>query len=249
MNFQRIIKVIYSCYFALVITIGFILHFFVAGIFMWISKDPEYAHLKLTRPFIRFGLGMAGIKITANGLNNLPQEGSFIIMANHKSLLDVLVYLMVVPHKIAFIPKKELLKVPILGLDISLQGHYPIDRSNPRLALKTIEIMKKDVAGGRPLLFFPEGTRSDTGKLGAFKRGGFLLALETGTKIIPSYIDGTDKIYAKNDLFVTPGEIKVTFGSPLLVEKTASNNKDAYIGLMEEVRKAILKLEETTKNQ
>ncbi|MFA5879532.1 MAG: lysophospholipid acyltransferase family protein [Candidatus Margulisiibacteriota bacterium] len=242
MNLKKISQIFYSFFFILVVVIGFILHFIVAGIFMWISKDPEYAHLKLSRPFITFCLGLAGVKFIVHGLEQLPQDKPFIIMSNHNSLLDVLAYLVLIPHKIAFIPKEELLKVPILGLDIILQGHYPINRKNPRLALKTIEVMKKDLVNGRPLLFFPEGSRSANGKLGAFKRGGFLVALETGTMIIPSYVAGTDKICAKKSLLLTPGEVHIYLGQAIKVEKIAEQNKAECLTLIEKTREAILGL-------
>ncbi len=239
---NKIFRIFYSVFFLLIVIVGFSIHFVVAGILMWFFKDPEYAHIKLTKPLIKLGFFLGLIKIKTTGLENLPQDGPYIIMSNHQSLLDVLVYLAVVPHKIGFIPKKELLNIPILGWDIILQGHFPIDRNNPRLAGKTLDRLKLELINGRVILFFPEGTRTKDGSLGEFKRGGFLTALETGIPIIPALIQGSLEINPKKKILLNPGEISVKFGKLIKVNKIEQDSK-------EQIKNNSLHLMQTVKNE
>jgi len=176
------------------------------------------------------------------GKENLPTTGPIIFMSNHQSLFDILILLTVIPIKFSFIAKKQLLNIPFLGWDIRLQGHFSIDRENPIVAARKLETIKSKVSKGRSLLLFPEGTRSADGSIKPFKRGGFLIAQETGTPIIPIYINGAAKIIRKKTLMVTPGEVQVHIGT--LISVSVSTDKTYTQELMDKTRNQIINFQQ-----
>ncbi len=120
----------------------------------------------------------------------------FLIMSNHVSFLDIpLMYALFEQEKITMVAKKELFRIPIFGLGMKLAGSIKIDRSNHRQALKDLEQAKQQMLGGIRVWIAPEGTRSKTGQLGPFKRGGFKLAKELDAMIIPVTIQGAAAVW------------------------------------------------------
>ncbi len=98
-------------------------------------------------------------------------------------------------------------------------GHITVNRSNRAEALKSLKKATERIASGISLVFFPEGTRSPDGRLLPFKRGGFWLAVKTQTPVVPITINGSGALLPKGDWRIRRGEIEVTVGKPLLVEK------------------------------
>lgn len=223
---KKIFLIGHTVYCWFLVVLFFISHFIVAGIFMWFFKDRHWGHMRITVPFIKFSFFITGIKVVVKGLENIPKDRNFIIMSNHQSLLDILVYLLVMPVRFSFIAKKQLWDVPILGWDIRLQGHFFIHREHPRKASQQLEAIQQEVEHGRSLLLFPEGTRSTDGRIHSFKRGGFLIAQETGVSILPVYLDGTRHIIQKNTLLTSPGTIQVIFGPLIPVQKTETESAE-----------------------
>jgi len=216
---KKLISLIFTIYAWLILSLFFGIHFIIAGIFMWFFKDPRWGNMRISVPLLRLGFALTGIKVMTEGLENIPKDRNFIIMSNHQSLLDILIFLLVIPVRFSFIAKKQLIKVPVLGWDIQLQGHFFINREHPRLASQQLDYIRHEVEHGRSLLLFPEGTRSPDGRIHPFKRGGFLIAQETGVWILPTYLDGTRNIIKKHTLLVLPGTIKVVFGPMIPIKK------------------------------
>jgi len=114
--------------------------------------------------------------------------------------------------------KKELEQVPILGLACKVLGHIYIDRSYSKSAIETINAAKGKIVNGTSVLFFPEGTRSDDGKMRQFKKGAFKMALDLGIPILPVTINGTQNILPKNSLDLMPGGATMTIHKPISVK-------------------------------
>ncbi len=209
---------------------------------MWFFPDRQYAHFIIARPYIRLGFKICGIKVKVEGLRNIPKDKNFIIMSNHQSLLDIPILMLVIPRKFSFIAKKQLFRIPILGWDLKLQGHFGIDRENPRKAVRQMAHIKQEVQNGRSLLIFPEGTRTIDGSLHPFKRGGFTLAAETGTTILPVRLTDMHKIINKKSFKLTPGTVTIKFHKPIPIQKLPkSQAKDRAKNLMEETKKILTK--------
>lgn len=238
---------LYTVYLWIICALAFILHFLTASVVVWFFKDRQLAHIRLTRPFIRVGLFLCGIRVKATGLHHIPKESTFIIAANHQSLLDIITIFVVLNRKVAFIAKKELLKVPILSWDLRIQGHVLVDRSNAREAAKTLDQLKKEVQNGKNLLFFPEGTRSVDDTVGPFKKGAFLVILETGTTVVPIAISGSNRILNKRSFLARPGVIHAAIGAPIEVEKKEPKEaRQQWQELSEQVRTSIISLKSVT---
>ena len=132
-------KYLFLIYFSFLLFIFMFIHLIVAPVGMWFYKDPFYGHMKLAVPFLKTLFKLTGIRLTVNGLENIPTDQHFLIVSNHQSLLDIFVYMIIIPRRISFIFKKELMKVPILNVSLLLQGHAILDRQNPRKAISQLK--------------------------------------------------------------------------------------------------------------
>jgi len=209
----------------------------------------------------------------AHGLENLPEQGPFVIAANHSSHMDTGAIIVALAErdeafKRARVQAKEPHPAPhishpaplfVLGardyfFNTLLRGWFfhtflrvvPFDRTvNP---LEGLRIAAAILKAGYPLLIFPEGTRSVTGKLQPFKPGLGLLAIETGVPIVPTLIEGTFEALPKGKLIPKRSKIKVTFGEPVKVDMFVSDKqmfddtverRKLYQQVTEEVRQRI----------
>ncbi len=179
----------------------------------------------------------AGIKVEIKGLEHLDKDKSYIFMSNHQSHLDAVAWAPNLPFRIRFFAKKELTYVPIFGQAIYMSRHIIIDRKNIESAKKSIEKAKELIRKYKlSVLVFPEGTRSTTGKLGEFKKGGFVLALETGIPIVPMAVQGSFELLPPHSLKIKPGLIHLNVGEPISMSGFTMDTKEA---LIEKVRNAI----------
>jgi 1-acyl-sn-glycerol-3-phosphate acyltransferase len=163
-----------------------------------------------------------------------------IIMANHRSHYDIPLSFVSLPGSIRMLTKKELFKIPIWGKGMKAAEFISIDRNDLEQALKDLDEARKLMQSGIVLWVAPEGARSRTGKLGDFKKGGFMLALQTGAIIIPVGIKGSESILPPDCLdFVLGRKVEVTIGEPIDASQYDSGQRDA---LMQDVRQAIVGL-------
>jgi 1-acyl-sn-glycerol-3-phosphate acyltransferase len=161
---------------------------------------------------MRAGLRVGGIRVEVSGLDHVPAGTSCIFLANHVSNLDPPVLLPVLPGRSSVLLKKGLMRIPLLGTAMRLGKFIPVERSRRREAAEASVAAAADaLRSGLHVLFFAEGTRSESGRLLAFKRGPFYLAMETGAPIVPIAISGTEKMMRKHSAAVTPGVAKVQF--------------------------------------
>ncbi|MCC6523552.1 MAG: 1-acyl-sn-glycerol-3-phosphate acyltransferase [Polyangiaceae bacterium] len=139
-----------------------------------------------------------GIRVEPSGLEHVPPHGGFVYAANHQSQLDILVLGAALPGDFKWAAKRQLMHVPFLGWHLRLAGHVPVDRqSGPAAAARTTAAFERTLRHGKPLLVFPEGTRSTDGELRPFKNGGFLAAVRAGAPIVPVVVDGTFDLMPK----------------------------------------------------
>jgi 1-acyl-sn-glycerol-3-phosphate acyltransferase len=130
------------------------------------------------------------IEVQPIDLHNVPPP-PFVYACNHQSLLDVLVLGGVLPHDFKWAAKRSLMKIPFLGWHLQLAGHVPVDRrSGSRAAAEVVRRFETVLEQGKPLLVFPEGTRSEDGIVRPFKNGGFYAAQRTLCPWCPSRSKG-----------------------------------------------------------
>ncbi len=155
--------------------------------------------------------------IEVDGKEHLAPGKTFLVMSNHQSLYDIPVLFRVIGSNLRMITKKELFSVPVFGKSIELGGFIKIDRSNRAAAIASLETARKTLAAGTHVWIAPEGTRSRTGDLLPFKKGGFNLALEADLPILPVTLRGTrDILRAKGIRSSAGAHVKVTVHPPIL---------------------------------
>lgn len=160
-----------------------------------------------------------GIDVQVEGVENVPTEGAFVYASNHQSIVDILVLGSALPGDYKWAAKRSLMKIPFLGWHLRLAGHVPVDRNQgSRAAADVIGRFAEVLKNGKPLLIFPEGTRSDDGFLRPFKNGGFYAAVRANVPVIPIALEGTYDLMKKGA--TDTGEnnmrvIKVRIGKPI----------------------------------
>lgn len=190
---------------------------------------------------------VGGVKLDVQGWDNLPEairseKQPVIFMSNHESNLDPPVLISALPVPSVYISKKELKWVPLVGWAAGLGGTIFIDRANRDRAIQSIHQAAAQIRGGKTVVIFPEGTRTRTGRLGPFKKGGFAMALEAGVPIVPLATVGGFKTLPPGSLRLRPGRYTILIGNP--VDPTGFADRES---LMQEVRRHIEVLVETAK--
>lgn len=182
------------------------------------------------RRWARLLLRAADVRVSVEGVEHLAPTGPQIIAANHQSFFDILAILAELPVPVKFVAKKELYRVPVFGGALKGLGHIRIDRQHLREALGAYAIAARELVERRAsLLVFVEGTRSRTGMLLPFKKGPFVLAIESRTPIIPAYVAGTFGILPKGSMVVHPSPITIFLGAPVATAGLTPDDRDALV--------------------
>jgi 1-acyl-sn-glycerol-3-phosphate acyltransferase len=152
----------------------------------------------------------------------------YMIMSNHSSLYDIpIVFMALPPASIRMLTKKELFQVPVWGRGMVAGEFISIDRKNRKQAFRDLEEARKKMENGIVLWVAPEGTRSRTGELLPFKKGAFMLALQTGATIIPVGIRGAyDVLPAKTSRFHLGRHVQVHIGAPIDASQYKKQDRD-----------------------
>lgn len=177
--------------------------------------------------------------VDPNKLNIEPGK-RYVIMSNHRSHYDIPLMILCLPGSIRMLTKKEFFKVPLWGRGLKAGEFISIDRSDLERAKKDLASARAKMESGIVLWISPEGTRSRTGRLGPFKKGGLIMAIESGATIIPVGIQGTENVLRpKTTDFFLDQDVTITIGSPIEASSYTLEQRDQ---LLEEVRKSIAHL-------
>ncbi|KAK4784351.1 hypothetical protein SAY86_018719 [Trapa natans] len=155
-------------------------------------------------------------RIEITGLENLPPPDTpAVYVSNHQSFLDIYT-LLTLGRGFKFISKTEIFLFPIIGWAMYMLGVIPLKRMDSRSQLETLKRCVDLIKKGASVFFFPEGTRSKDGKLGAFKKGAFSLATKTKIPVVPITLGGTGKVMpAGREISMNPGIVKVIIHKPI----------------------------------
>ncbi len=207
----------------------------VAIIVSFFSRTGDSVH-KIARIWARSILTVSRVPVRVSGLSNIEPGQSYIYMANHQSNFDIPVLLGYLPVQFRWLAKAELFKIPVFGRAMLGAGYVKIDRFNRESAFKSIEEAAQRMKNGVSVMIFPEGTRSRDGKIRPFKKGGFVMAVDSGIPIVPVILKGTRSIMAKSSLRIKRGAVEMHIAKPI---PTAGYSRETKEGLMEQVRKVI----------
>ncbi len=149
------------------------------------------------------------------GKENIDPSKSYVIISNHQSIYDIFLVYGWLGIDIKWVMKKELAKIPGVGFGSKKVGHIFLDRSNSRVAMESLNDAKRKLVNGTSVVIFPEGTRSETGQIGPFKKGAFKLAFDLGLPILPITIIGTKDILPSGTINLKPGNAKMIIHKPI----------------------------------
>lgn len=202
-----------------------------------LRNDEGRSAYRVGKAWARFNLWAMDARIETRGLCHVDPEGSYVVMCNHVSHLDVWSVMAVLPLQLRWVMKHELRRIPLLGYACQRMGQIYVMRGFTTEAKASMELAARRIREGSSVVFFPEGTRSRTGDLGTFKTGGFRLAIASGAPILPMSVSGTSRMLPADGWRYRAGDIHITIGEPI---PTMGLDIEDMPKLMETTRKAIL---------
>ncbi len=156
---------------------------------------------------------LLGIRYEVRGLENIPREPT-VILSKHQSAWESLAFNLIFPPHV-FVLKRELLWLPFFGWGLAMMGCIAINRTNRKEAMaQVIKQGAERLSHGLSILIFQEGTRIPVGKRGNYRRGGALLAINTGARILP-VAHNAGLLWPRNSFVKHPGTVTVVIGQPV----------------------------------
>ncbi|HXD31677.1 MAG TPA: lysophospholipid acyltransferase family protein [Pyrinomonadaceae bacterium] len=173
-------------------------------------------------PWAFFGartwLRLSGMEVHVEGLEHLDSKQPYVFISNHRSYLDTATLFAFLDRRIGVIAKKELLKVPILGVGMGFVNVMAIDRTNRERAVQTMKAATDRLRSGISFGVFAEGTRALPGQFLPFKKGAFYMAVEASVPIVPVAIKNTDELMGKGTGVARMGTIEMVVLPPVSTE-------------------------------
>ena len=171
--------------------------------------------------WLRWAIGGArvilGVHHRVQGMEHLPvgSNSPAILLVKHQSTYETFLMPVIMPHPLAYVFKKELLKVPFFGWAIGRLDMIHIDRSQRAQAFNKVVAQGRELlARGVWVIMFPEGTRIPRGQRGTYKSGGTRLAVATGAPVIPIAVTSA-KCWPRKALIKRAGVVDVSIGKPI----------------------------------
>lgn len=196
----------------------------------------------LTDSFFGFGLVM---KRKVEGIENLDPNGTYVMVLNHNSMVDILsIYNL--PLVFKWVSKKEVYRMPIVGRLLLAHGDIVINRASTKEAMQLVHTRGKEwLAKEASVAIFPEGTRSKDGEIHNFKAGAFILAKDAEVPILPIVLDGTDRVFRKGFFMNWSNRITIKILPPISkedvverpIKEVMAEVHDSMVNALAEIRK------------
>jgi 1-acyl-sn-glycerol-3-phosphate acyltransferase len=173
----------------------------------------------------RWWLRLSCAKVVIRGMERIDPNKTYVFVCNHRSYLDTAAMFISCGRRIGLLAKKELLKVPVLGVGMGFVNVMAIDRTNRESALKTTEAATQRIRSGVSFAVFVEGTRAKPGELLPFKKGAFYMARQAGVPVVPVAITNSDLLMGKGTGEARSGTMELVFKAPLPIMDTDTDQE------------------------
>jgi 1-acyl-sn-glycerol-3-phosphate acyltransferase len=207
-------------------------------ILLWSRLTGQTGSLYSVAAFgVRMGLSLAGIDVRIVGTEHL-QHGA-VYASNHSSNVDspaVFWSLRSLFPRVRVLYKAELRKLPVLVWAFDMAGFVPIERANQAQSWPAVDRAAQAIRDGNAFFIFPEGTRSRTGELLPFKKGGFVMAIKAEAPIVPVAVVGGRQAMRKGSPLIWPADVTVRFLPAIPTRGVSLDERDRVIA---QVRAAI----------
>jgi len=191
----------------------------LAPVVVAVALFDQRAAYRICQLWVRLNLLIYALRVRTTRLAPLDPSAAYVFMSNHRSQFDILAVITALSDfQLRWVAKVELTRVPVFGWALKHAGHVIIDRSNHVQAIASLRAARAKMEGGVSVMIFPEGTRGPLeGPLLPLKKGGFMLALETGFPIVPIAVRGSAELLPRGSWQPASGEIEVIVGAPIPV--------------------------------
>jgi 1-acyl-sn-glycerol-3-phosphate acyltransferase len=193
---------------------------------------------------VRLGLWLSGIKVRVHGRENIQEHRAAVYAVNHTSNVEPPILFLALSSlfpRLRVLYKAELRKLPILVRAWDLAGFVPLERANREQSLPAIDRAAEALRDGNSFLIFPEGTRSRTGQLLPFKKGGFIMAIRGQAPIVPVAITGAREAMRKGSYVIQPVTVHVRFGAPVETGGMTVDERDQLAAAVRERIEGLLR--------
>ncbi|HDP81275.1 MAG TPA: 1-acyl-sn-glycerol-3-phosphate acyltransferase, partial [Spirochaetes bacterium] len=201
----------------------------VPGILAGIVERKGRALYRIGVTWAWFVFKLNRVKLKVVGAEKLVRTRSYVFISNHLSHLDGLAAVLAMPHTLRFVAKKSLARVPVFGWAFKLARMIFIDRGDSAGAIETINRSARELRNGVSAFFFAEGTRSASGEMRPFKKGGVSFALKAQLPIVPVTIINSNRLLPKGALAIKKGIIRVIVGDPIEIAPFSEKYRDRLL--------------------
>ncbi len=201
----------------------------------FIDQSGNLSH-RVSSLWCRLLCKLNGVKVEIIGLENILPGKPQIFVSNHQGYFDIFALSGYLPVQIRWIAKSTLFRIPFMGWAMSASGYIPVERGDRKKAYEAFNKTLEKLKEGPSIIIFPEGTRSEDGKVGPFKKGSNLIASRSKCPMIPITIIGSGDIIKKGSAVITPGSVRIII-SPL-VEPRANKKENEEV--LESIRNTII---------